>query len=294
MALFNLGHKLCYLLIQGLLICTCAAGHGYRLEEKVVEIANGKTYRNVEIIRENDYEVSIFHDAGVGRVPMEFLPLNMREYFGYDIIKAEKEKQRVQKERSRLLELTAREKEFHTNQRLAREKEQREKPGAEYREFLNRIIEAKRNDPMLGRMNRLTDSERRALIRCAFIYPQLQDVNSSHFKALRNLVSAKNGTFPGRHAEGRIMGLAEASFKTMSRREQYLKGTPPRGYDTPNPPYPPVVIGRGTQANAEKAMDNMVFYMIFCDIISRSGTRYFQNKEKHLQEQRESGGIIWR
>lgn len=276
----------------------CAEGEFQVKNGKLIidhlKMTNGVTYKKVEIKKENEYEVKITHEGGIGRVPIELLPYKMREHFQYDIIKAEKERESVLAARRRSVELTERHKEALVNEELSLRKAQEEGPLADHKEFLNKIMRAKGQIPSLGQINQLDEANMRGLIRCSFIYYQLKNPDSAHFKALRNLVTGSGGNYYFRaSSEGRFMNLAEQSYFSLPPRMRYIRGKPPLGYDTPSKPYPPVVLGQGTKAAVTQNLREMNFFIIFCDIYSRCGKDYFL-KGGDIPERANTGDLyLW-
>lgn len=73
-----------------------------------VRTTAGKVYRQAKVLKVTDAEVRIMHEAGTAAIPLEELPEELRERFGYDPAKAKEERaKREEVEAARVARLQA-------------------------------------------------------------------------------------------------------------------------------------------------------------------------------------------
>lgn len=86
-------------LLIGACLCADAAVDDDTSTTATLTTLDGKTYENVEVVRQTPSALHIIHSAGAATLPLTSLPLDVRAKYGYDPRKAHAHQQRVDRAR---------------------------------------------------------------------------------------------------------------------------------------------------------------------------------------------------
>lgn len=192
----------------------------------LLETEDGKKFENAVLKKRNEYEVSVMHDGGTGRIPIEDLPADVRKKLKYDPKKAEAAKGDVEKARIESERKIA-ENYMHLQKQKAWEmgidETEAKDPSPAPASGVKPVVKA----PVapVG----FSEKELLSIKQAVYIYSQLQDTGSVHFGLLRKYLDAckdpkilDNENWP--------LLAADASFNRLSISDKYSKSVPPNEF----------------------------------------------------------------
>lgn len=169
------------------ILCVFGAFNGCAQDSAPIELPEmtvaGKTYAQVKISKNNDYEALVHHEGGIARIPLEILPKDLRDKLGYDMKKSDIAKQQVLKARRASL--------VGISKRIAQEEKARaQRDKLEKEESTDIPATAGDTDDAKYIIKKMENSyvSSEACSDAVLKYPDLEDINSKFFRRVANLI----------------------------------------------------------------------------------------------------------